>query len=74
MGDVIIISSVIVSILTALGGILLKLHINKCKCGNINCECDNQNNNENNNENNNKKSFKKKISEIFKNTSNTSSV
>ena len=73
MSEVVIISTVVVSILTALGGILLKLHIHKCKCGNINCECDNDSNNSNKEDKKeeNKKSLKKRISEIFKGNTTT---
>jgi hypothetical protein len=73
MGEAIIISTVVLSILTALGGIFIKLHINKCKCGNINCECDN--NSDNSNDNKDKKTLKTRISEIFKsNTINTTNI
>jgi hypothetical protein len=40
MTDPAIIPTVIISIISIIGGILLKLHLKKCKCANIECKCD----------------------------------
>lgn len=41
MTEPIIISTAIIGALSVLGGILLKLHLKKCKCGkNMECKCD----------------------------------
>ena len=69
MTEIIIISSVIVSILTAIGGILIKMHMNKCKCGAVNCECEPEKTEVENKEPVKAKSLSKRISGIFKKTS-----
>jgi len=51
------IGTIIISVLSIVGGYLLKMHIKSCKCFRIYCECvekdKNNNNNDNNNNNNN---------------------
>lgn len=37
--EIVIVSSILVSVITALGGILLKLKMKNCKCGSLQCEC-----------------------------------
>jgi len=63
MTDPAIIPTVIISVLSILGGILLKLHFRKCKCGDAECKCDN------NSENSiNSPTLKNKIKKFFSNS------
>ena len=37
--EIVIVASVLVSVITALGGIILKLKMKNCRCGSMSCEC-----------------------------------
>jgi hypothetical protein len=71
MADPTIISTVIISVLSILGGILLKLHIHRCKCGNSECKCENDSKDSSVSSNSTSPNYKlsRRISSFFKNNS-----
>ncbi len=42
--EIVIVASVLVSVITALGGIILKLKMKNCRCGSMSCECSSNSN------------------------------